>query len=90
MFTFAYFTSAPDWIIIGGLIFILFGGQKIPEFARGLGEGLREFKKAMDPSHHEEPAKEPAVPEKPPIATEATVVAPAPAVAAQDSGQPVR
>ena len=25
-----------------------FGGEKIPEIAKGLGKGLREFKRAMD------------------------------------------
>jgi len=31
-------------ILFAGLL--LFGGKKIPEFARGLGEAVREFKKA--------------------------------------------
>ena len=30
------------------VIIILFGGKKLPELARGLGLGLREFKKAKD------------------------------------------
>ena len=33
-------------VILG--ILILFGGKKLPELARGLGLGLREFKKAKD------------------------------------------
>ncbi len=34
-------------LIILGII-LLFGGKKLPELARGLGLGLREFKKAKD------------------------------------------
>ncbi len=38
--------GAPEIILIGVLILILFGANKIPEFARGLGKGIREFKDA--------------------------------------------
>tara|TARA_B100001971_G_scaffold36327_1_gene31379 strand:- start:420 stop:605 length:186 start_codon:yes stop_codon:yes gene_type:complete len=39
--------SLGPWeIVLILLVFILiFGGKKIPELARGLGKGLREFKK---------------------------------------------
>tara|TARA_Y100001970_G_C13952912_1_gene709174 strand:+ start:279 stop:491 length:213 start_codon:yes stop_codon:yes gene_type:complete len=30
------------------VIIILFGGKKLPDLARGLGLGLKEFKKAKD------------------------------------------
>ncbi len=33
-------------VLIVLAVLILFGGKKIPEFARSLGKGLKEFKKA--------------------------------------------
>ncbi|MGQ9808217.1 MAG: twin-arginine translocase TatA/TatE family subunit [Armatimonadota bacterium] len=33
------------WIIVG-VIVLLFGAKKVPEMMRGIGEGMREFKKA--------------------------------------------
>lgn len=35
-------------ILIVFAILLLFGGQKLPELARGLGKGIREFKDASD------------------------------------------
>lgn len=35
-----------ELIIILCVILILFGGKKLPEFARSLGKGIREFKRA--------------------------------------------
>lgn len=35
-----------EWALIGGAVLLLFGGKKIPELARGLGKGIREFKDA--------------------------------------------
>ena len=37
-----------EWIIIVLAVLVLFGGRKIPEFMRGLGKGMREFKDAKD------------------------------------------
>ena len=34
-----------EWIIIAIVVLILFGGRKIPELMRGLGSGIKEFKK---------------------------------------------
>lgn len=36
-----------EWIIIAIAVLILFGAKKIPEFAKGLGRGIREFKDAV-------------------------------------------
>jgi len=33
-----------EWIIIIVAVLLLFGAKKIPELARGLGRGIREFK----------------------------------------------
>lgn len=35
-----------ELIVILCVILVLFGGKKLPEFARNLGKGVREFKKA--------------------------------------------
>lgn len=35
-------------IVIFLVVLLLFGGKKLPELARGLGKGLREFKDASD------------------------------------------
>ncbi len=43
-----------QYVIIGVIILLLFGGQKIPELMRGLGSGIKEFKDATK----EENAKE--------------------------------
>lgn len=36
-----------EWILIGMVVLIFFGAKKIPEFAKGLGKGIREFKDAV-------------------------------------------
>ncbi len=32
--------------IIAGVVILLFGAKKVPEMMRGIGEGVKEFKKA--------------------------------------------
>ena len=38
--------GGPELFLILLIIVILFGAKKLPELARGLGEGIREFRKA--------------------------------------------
>lgn len=38
--------GAFEIILIVALILLLFGGKKIPELMRGLGQGMNEFKKS--------------------------------------------
>lgn len=35
-----------EWIIIGVIILLLFGGRKLPELMKGMGKGIKEFKDA--------------------------------------------
>lgn len=37
-----------ELLLIGGLALLLFGGKKLPEMMRGLGQGVREFKKGVN------------------------------------------
>lgn len=34
--------------LIGGVVLLLFGGSKIPQLMRGLGQGVGELKKGLD------------------------------------------
>ncbi|HRJ28895.1 MAG: twin-arginine translocase TatA/TatE family subunit [Cyclobacteriaceae bacterium] len=36
-----------EWVLIALAVLIFFGAKKIPEFARGVGRGIREFKDAV-------------------------------------------
>jgi len=45
----------PELLVILCVAALLFGGKKIPELAKGLGEGIKNFKLAMkgEPEHKE-------------------------------------
>ena len=53
------FIGTTELLLIGGIALLLFGGKKLPEMMRGLGEGVREFKKGVN-----EDAENPHVAEK--------------------------
>jgi len=36
-----------ELVIISVVVLLLFGAKKLPEFAQGLGKGIREFKKNL-------------------------------------------
>ncbi|MFP8488430.1 twin-arginine translocase TatA/TatE family subunit [Gracilimonas sp. Q87] len=38
--------GAPEILIIAIVILVLFGAKRIPELARGLGQGIKEFRQA--------------------------------------------
>ena len=47
MHTLANIENPVIWVVIIGVL-LLFGGQKIPEMMRGVGQGMREFKKGIN------------------------------------------
>lgn len=61
MFDTVAYLGTQEILIIAGVVVLLFGSAKIPQLAKGMGEGIREFKKSMSPD--EEPVKAaPAIP----------------------------
>jgi len=46
-------------VIIVALALLFFGGKKIPELMRGLGQGMKEFKKAAKDMNAEDEPKDP-------------------------------
>jgi sec-independent protein translocase protein TatA len=56
--------GAPEIVIVLLLALVLFGAQRLPELGKGLGQGIREFKKStrelredLDLGLHDEPAR---------------------------------
>lgn len=39
--------SGSELLLVFGVVVLLFGGKKIPELAKGLGQGIRSFKNEM-------------------------------------------
>ncbi len=48
------FLGTTELLLIGGLALLLFGGKKLPEMMRGLGQGVKEFKKGMNENQNVE------------------------------------
>lgn len=47
-----------ELLIILGIILLIFGGSKLPGLAKGLGQGIREFKKAVGGKDDDDEKKE--------------------------------
>jgi sec-independent protein translocase protein TatA len=58
--------SVFHWLIVLAIVLILFGGRKIPEVMKGLGEGIRNFKEGMSGASHTPPPPPPTVQAPPP------------------------
>jgi sec-independent protein translocase protein TatA len=59
------FLSPGDITLILVAALVMFGGKKLPELARGLGTGIKEFKEATSGVTAENNAPKPVVVEQP-------------------------
>jgi len=66
------FLGWPEIIAILAVVLLLFGAKKLPELAKGLGSGIKEFKKAsremqdeIERSIEDEPVRKPVAPAQP-------------------------
>jgi len=63
--------SPIHWLLVLAIIVILFGGKRIPEVMRGMGEGIRSFKEGMRSS--DTPAQTTTTTQIPPAPTTPSV-----------------
>src|SRR5262245_21380950 len=70
---FAFGGGPWDWVIIAGIVFLLFG-SRLPKVMRDLGRGVTEFKKGMqgiDEEHEEQEAPPAKIRQPDPVVQEA-------------------
>ena len=41
------FIGTTELMLVAGIALLLFGGKKLPEMMKGMGQGVKEFKKGM-------------------------------------------
>ena len=51
--------SGTELLVVLGVAVLLFGGKKIPEVAKGLGEGIKNFKKSVKDEESPKEEKKP-------------------------------
>jgi sec-independent protein translocase protein TatA len=47
--------SIVHWLIVLFVVVLLFGPRRLPELAKGMGEAIREFKKAINTNDAQKP-----------------------------------
>jgi sec-independent protein translocase protein TatA len=57
--------SMPELLIVLAIVVLLFGAKKIPDLAKGMGKGIKDFKKAI--KDDDEESKEIASKEEPKV-----------------------
>lgn len=54
------FIGTTELLLISGLALLLFGGKKLPEMMKGLGQGVKSFKQGMNEPATEQTPESPA------------------------------
>ena len=54
---FANAFGVTEWIVIGGVVFLLFGASRLPQLAKSLGQTRKAFKEGMREAEEEELAE---------------------------------
>lgn len=57
MCNYLLFIGTSELLLIAALALLLFGGKKLPEMMRGLGQGVKAFKEGMNESVDKTPEK---------------------------------
>lgn len=58
------FIGTTELLLVGGIALLLFGGKKLPEMMKGLGQGVQSFKKGMNEPMPEETTEEQEIKEE--------------------------
>ena len=59
---FMHMPGGTQLLIIALIVLILFGGKKIPELAKGLGSGIKNFKNALNEDENKVAETKPTTP----------------------------
>jgi sec-independent protein translocase protein TatA len=49
--------GTPELIVIALILLVLFGGKKLPELGKGIGDAISEFKKGLQSSNKDSAKK---------------------------------
>ncbi len=52
------FPGISEWIIIGAIVFLLFGAKKLPALGGAIGESIKNFKKGISDGEAEKKIEE--------------------------------
>ncbi|WP_456428289.1 twin-arginine translocase TatA/TatE family subunit [Nitratifractor sp.] len=64
--------SMPELLVVLAIVVLLFGAKKIPDLAKGMGKGIKDFKKALNEDDDEPKQAAKEIEEKKTVAAESS------------------